>query len=479
MGSASNANQMRRVLASDLEDLPDPLPIPPLAAPFNVDITPPGSKSITNRALLLAGVASGHSLLRRPLIDADDSERMLSALERLGAHIEHHMRDDGVTRDLRVRGVGGRLRGDTALYLGNAGTAMRFITAMSVLADGQVLLDGSARMRQRPIGQLATVLRGLGAGVEFSGESGFPPLKITPPQELRHRGHMVLPSAASSQFISALLMLAPWLPGGVTLELRGHITSKPYIVMTLELLRRLGAQNVAASSDFSKIHVGHGPLDGFTIDIEPDASGATYFWAAAAMTPGATCRIRDLSSKSIQGDARFPAALTAMGATAGFRDNAIGVAAPRSTGSADRSAPALHGVRIDLGAMPDTAMTLASVCCFASGPSEISGLRTLRIKETDRIGAMKSELEKIGVGVEIFEKDDDEGIRITPPSQGVDCSPDCPRIEFDTYDDHRMAMSLALIGLRRPNVFIRDPGCVAKTYPEFWAHLSTLYGDAG
>lgn len=293
-----------------------------------------------------------------------------------------------------------------------------------------------------------------------------------------------IPTTQSSQFVSGLLLAAPWLLGGLTLKMVGRITSKSYVAMTLGLLDRLGA-TVRTSEDLRVIRVGpceqeYGRAVGiapFVYAVEPDASGATYFWAAAALLPGATCLVRGLDSESLQGDAQFPDLLARMGVMV-RPTSAPGV----SCTGPDRLAPILA----DMSEMPDAAMTLAVVASFArtdspgvggsrEATSVLRGLRTLRVKETDRIAALQNELAKIGVRVETSVAGDDDVISITPPSGGVDCSPDCPPVAFDTYDDHRMAMSLALVGLRRPNVSIKDPGCVAKTYPTFWRDLARLY----
>ncbi len=464
-----------------LPDLPDPLPIPPLTDPFVASVTPPGSKSLTNRALVLASLASGKSVLRRPLVDAEDAERMIESLRRLGADIsplETPLADGGTRLDLVIWGAGGRLQGGVDLQVGNAGTAMRFLTAAAILADGPVRLDGTARMRDRPINELAMALRGLGAAVEFFGKHGFPPLRVTPPQGEIRRSHLVLPTTASSQFITALLLIAPWMPTGITIDLRGEITSKPYILMTIDLLNRLGARHCSATHSGARLRVGHGPLEGFEYDIEPDASGATPFWAAAAITPGSVCRVPGLTESSLQGDARFPRMLGAMGAAVGAGDNALAVAAPLS-GKRSRALPKrLSGIRVDLSAIPDTAMSLAAACCFAGDRSLLSGLRTLRVKECDRVHAIQTELQRLGVIVESTREEDDERLEIIPPEGGLDCSPSVPPVVFETYDDHRMAMALAVVGLRRPNVSISNPTCVAKTYPGFWADLARLYDAA-
>jgi len=457
-------------LSNPLDDLPDPLPISPLpaAAPFDLHLRPPGSKSLTNRALLLAGLAAGTSTLQNALTDAEDARRMLGALRALGCKTSLA---DGT---LAVTGVDGHWRvprEGVLLNLHNAGTATRFLTAASVLATGPVTIDGNARMRERPIADLASVLPSLGADVEYLATHGYPPLKISPLPHSNRHPTIDLHTTTSSQFISALLMLGPWLPRGITLRLHGEITSPPYIVMTLRLLDELGAR-VRASEDLRVLRVGPANtlkpgLDAFEYDVEPDASGATYFWAAAALVPHARCTIDGLNSESsLQGDAGFPAFLRRVGAGV-ERD---------PQGHTTVVGPAeLRPIAADMTDMPDAAMTLAAVCVFAPGRSVLRGLRTLRVKETDRITAMQTELRKLGVRVECDVAEDPDALSITPPEGGIDCSPAAPRVEFDTYDDHRMAMSLALIGLRRPNCFVRDPGCVRKTYPGFWKDLARLY----
>lgn len=472
-----------------LADLPDPLPLEPLPAsrPFDVCIRPPGSKSLTNRALLLAALSSGRSVIRRPLLDADDAERMIAALQRLGAGL--HRTAEG---NLEVEGVDGRWKTGPAgveINLNNAGTATRFLAAAALLAPGPVTIDGNARMRERPIGELTEALEQLHAGCEFTLKRGFPPLRIHAPPGLgasegAGTGDGVgaggftahLGTTQSGQFISALLMIGPWLPGGITLRMSGPVTSASYVEMTLGLLSRLGATvkmshnlrvlRVAAPAAGAEKSAARG-LAGFEYDVEPDASGATYFWGAAAIAPGAGCHIPGLGTGSLQGDARFPEMLERMGAglIRGMSlEPSIQVRGPQT----------LRGIEADMVDMPDAAMTLAAVACFAEGTTVMRGLRTLRVKETDRIAAVRNELTKIGVKVECPVGDDPDAMSITPPSGGLDCSPSAPRVEFDTYDDHRMAMSLAIIGLRRPNTFIRHPGCVAKTYPTFWNDWARL-----
>ncbi len=473
------------MFAKPVSELPAALEIPtlsslprahrPEARGFDVHIRPPGSKSLTNRALLLAGLASGTSRLRRPLLEADDAQRMLAALAQLGAPAR--TTPEG---DLLVDGVGGRWKAPAAgltLNLNNAGTATRFLAAAALLSPSPVTIDGNDRMRQRPIGELGQALARMGAGVDYLLADGFPPMRVAPPADLRTlKTSLSFPTTQSSQFISALALIGPWLPAGITIRLTGQITSESYIAMTLGLLQRLGAQ-VRSSADSRVVRVGGssdpaaiGPgLPAFDLSIEPDASSATYFWGAAAMIPGARARVVGLGDDSLQGDSDFPDQLAAMGATvtkAAGDDPWIQVRGPAH----------LTPIMADLADMPDTAMTLAAVACFARGTTVLKGLRTLRVKETDRIAALQNELGKLGVTIVTPVSGDDGALSLTPPEGGIDCSPTCPPVELETYDDHRMAMSLALIGLRRPRVFIKDPRCVAKTYATFWRDFSGLYG---
>lgn len=463
----ADATYLRRPLA----ELPDPLPIPTLTSvrgghPFHIALRPPGSKSLTNRALLLAALAAGESMIRRPLVEADDAQRMIAALRVLGAAVEPG------ANGLRVRGVGGRWRTPAEgarLDLNNAGTATRFLAAAAALAPAPVTIDGNARMRERPIGELIGSLTHLGVRAEYLGREGYPPVRLVPREGGSSAAAAItLPTTLSSQFISALLLVGPWMPGGLTLRLEGEITSRSYVAMTVGLLGRLGAR-VEASEDLRTVRVaaaeGGWGVPPFEYEVEPDASGAAYFWAAAALCPGAVCRVEGLGPGSLQGDAGFPSVLSSMGAGPAEAGDGIACLGPAT----------LAPVETDMRDMPDAAMTLAVVASFAEGVSVVRGLRTLRVKETDRIAALQNELAKIGVRVRTDVPGDPDAVTITPPRGGVDCSPGAPRVEFDTYDDHRMAMSLALVGLRRPNVWIRDPGCVAKTYPGFWGDLAGLY----
>ncbi|MEM7755646.1 MAG: 3-phosphoshikimate 1-carboxyvinyltransferase [Planctomycetota bacterium] len=477
-------------LAAPLHALPDPLPLP--APPTHstgarFTLRPPGSKSLTNRLLLLAALADGPSTLHHPLTAADDAERMLTAIQSLGAKVTR------APNAVTITGVAGLWKPQTTpaeLHLENAGTATRFLTAAALLAPGPLTIDGNKRMRERPIAQLGEALRTLGAHVAYLNATDCPPIQITPPTDLAQLAPTLdLPTTASSQYISALMLIAPWLPNGLTLRIQGQVTSAPYIHMTADLLGQVGA-TVHTSESLNTIKVAPGcdpdtpltttadrpklGLPAFDITVEPDASGATYFWAAAALQPGVTVRVSGLSTRSLQGDARFPDALERMGAkvrrsepTKPTDETWIEVTGPEQ----------LRPVDLDLADMPDAAMTLAACCAFATGPSTLRGLHTLRVKETDRIAALVNELNKLpGVTVENPADADQDAIRITPapepkPTQTSGADP----VAFDTYDDHRMAMSMALIALRRTNVRINDPACVAKTYPTFWTDFAKLY----
>lgn len=496
-------------LTAPLAELPDPLPIPPRPrGTFHLTIRPPGSKSLTNRALLLAALADGTSTLRGPLTDADDAQVMIRALTQLGAHIEYdHTVAAPVAASapqppalptLRITGVAGRWKlppgSSVTLDLHNAGTATRFLTAAAILAPAStaIIIDGDARMRQRPIRELIDLLLAMGVRADYLGAPGFPPVRIQPPAgdapgdlaalRTRHR----LGTTASSQFISAVMLIAPLLPRGVELELQQPVTSFPYIEMSRRLLdQALG--HAAAHIEHPSEHLvtirvpGLGSrFPAFALDIEPDASGATYFEAAAALFDGASVTIDglDLGPRgTLQGDTHFVRVIADMGGKV-ERIGAGPRASLRITGG-----PSLRPIDTSLADMPDTAMTAAVLCCFAAptptNPTAVStlrGLRTLRVKETDRLEALRVELIKLGASVEVLADGDDEALRITPPDARALAArtASSPPITFDTYNDHRMAMALALIGLRVPGIRINNPGCVAKTYPGYWADLARI-----
>lgn len=446
------------------------LPAPPQS--FHAEFTPPGSKSLTNRAVLLAALARGTSLIRGALTEADDAIAMRRALTQCGAHFEDS------PEGIRITGTDGRLHSTSQpLDLNNAGTAVRFLAGAALLADGPITVTGNARMRERPIGELGEFLKVMGCSIAFEGKDGCPPMTVTPPQTFESRV-LDVPATASSQFISALLLAAPWLNGGLTIRFTGEITSASYIAMTLGLLGKLGA-HVQVSDRMRVIRVRGSwkeeseerpvvrGIPAFSYDVEPDASGATYWWCAGALVKGSTTEVKGLGPSSLQGDAHFPDLLARMGALVEKSDDAI-----RVTGAE------LRPILTDMSDMPDAAMTLAVAACFADGTSILKGVGTLRVKECDRIEALRTELAKLGVRVESPVSGDAGAMTITPPDGGVYCGSDAPRVKFDTYDDHRMAMALSLFALRRPNITIRDPGCVRKTYPSYWREFARLFGGS-
>jgi 3-phosphoshikimate 1-carboxyvinyltransferase len=432
-------------------DVSDAIAIQPIP-PFSVSLRPPGSKSLTNRALLLAALATGDSRLTGVLF-SDDTRRMLDALQTLGFALDVNEKD----RTVRVTGRGGAIPADRAkLDLGNAGTAFRFLTAACCLGQGVYDLDGIARMRQRPIAELVDALRQIGGIIDYSGERGFPPLRIGA-TGLRG-GHLTMPPTLSSQYISALLHVAPYCNQGLTIEFNGPVTSRPYVEMTVQLMRCFGVQPQVAD-DFSSIRIAPGKYQPRDYAIEPDASNASYFFAAAAIIAGSRCTIEGLGRESLQGDVRFAHVLAMMGATVSMSSHSVTVSSPQ--------AGALRGIDIDLNDMPDMAQTLAAVALFAIGPTTIRNIGNLRVKETDRIAALQTELAKLGATVAVYGDD----MTITPPPAG-----EIRPAAIDTYDDHRMAMSFAVVGLRAAGVVINDPTCVDKTYPDFFDDLNQLRG---
>lgn len=448
-------NDAATILRQPLQSLPDPLPMTPLPGPFHARIRPPGSKSVTNRAILLAALAEGESRLTHALTDAEDARAMLDAVRALGAAVT-------IDRDtVTIRGVAGRWRvGDgVTLDLANSGTSMRFLAASCLLADGPVTLDGDERMRERPIDQLARALVSLGARVEFPGDPGCPPLRISPPDALPRAAAIHFESPRSGQFISAMLHVAPFLPGGLRVRIGGEVTSAPYIDMTARLIARIGGPEAQRASDLREIAIPESSLRAFTLDVEPDASGAVPFLCAGAMFPGARIEIDGLPRDSLQGDAEFAGVLARMGASVERADDSLALTGPET----------LRTIDVDLSDMPDAAMALAALCVFADGDCRIAGLRTLRDKECDRIDATCRGLFDAGALCTDTGRGAAFHVRPHRPDWALR-----PAI-LDTHDDHRMAMALALLGLRRPGLSLRNPACVAKTYPQFFAHLASLY----
>ncbi|MEN6407995.1 MAG: 3-phosphoshikimate 1-carboxyvinyltransferase [Thermoguttaceae bacterium] len=405
-------------------------------------VRPPGSKSITNRALVCAALADGRSTLTGAL-DCDDTRVMLGALERLGLTVRH----DRASATMEVTGCGGAIPARQAdLYVGNSGTTVRFLTAMLTIGAGRYQLDGTPRMRERPIGDLIDALRQLGAEAS-AASTGCPPVVVA--AHGLQGGRAVVAGDVSSQFLSALLMAAPYARSNVELVIDGPLVSRPYVDMTLAVMSAFGVQGTASDSDRFAIGAPQ-RYQGRRYAIEPDASAASYFFAAAAIT-GGEVTVEGLSRDSLQGDVAFCDCLEQMGCETRFdRDSITVIGRP------------LHGIDVHMNAISDTVQTLAVAALFAQGPTTIRGVAHIRHKETDRIHAMAVELRKLGA--EVTERND--GLSIVPGSlHGA---------AIDTYDDHRMAMSLALAGLAIPGVVIRQPECAAKTYPRFFDDLEKL-----
>ncbi len=438
---------------ADTISYPARLPLSPVSGPVHASVRLPGSKSITNRALLLAALADGESLLRAPL-HSEDTLYMAEALRGLGVTVE-----ETPDHDFRVTGAGGKF--DTPkgpLFIGNSGTTVRFLTAAACLAPrgSDVTLDGVARMRERPISDLVGALLTLGVQAECVNGHGCPPVRVRggglAGGRCRLRGDI------SSQFLTALLQVAPYARTDVEIEIIGDLVSKPYIDITQAVMASFGVGMKNDGYHVLRVEAGQ-RYAGREYAVEADASNASYFLAAAAVT-GGTVTLENLGASSIQGDIRFVDVLERMGCTVTHQGRTITVAGPAQ----------LRGVEADMEAIPDTAQTLAVVAAFANGPSRLTGLASLRVKETDRVRAVARELPKLDVRVE----EGPDFWVIHPHTEGSNAPAD---IDIDTYDDHRMAMSFALAGLRLPNVLILNPGCVAKTFPDFWARWKAAFYD--
>jgi 3-phosphoshikimate 1-carboxyvinyltransferase len=418
----------------------------PISQPIDRTVRLPGSKSLSNRALLIAAVAQGASKISGLLL-ADDTHLMLDALRSLGIAI----RTDEDRRQAVVQGRGGGWpNAEADIFCGNAGTVMRFLTAACCIGHGDYRLDGVARMRARPIGGLVDALRDLGAMVGYEENDGCCPLTIRA-RGLRG-GTVRLDSPLSSQFVSALLMVAPRAARDVMIDIAGPLPSRPFVDMTLGVMDAFGVSVVEDRARKFIIPCGqmYRPID---YEVEPDATAASYFFAAAAMT-GGRLTVEGLGLQSRQGDAAFVEVLKKMGCRVERTEQATTVWGPPGR---------LCGVDVDLNDMPDVAQTLAVLAAFAHGPTHIRNVANLRIKETDRLDALATQLGRLGVETEVRE----DSITIRPDTPPVAAA-------IDTYDDHRMAMSFALAGLRLHGVRIRHPDCVAKTFPAFFDLWSEL-----
>jgi 3-phosphoshikimate 1-carboxyvinyltransferase len=414
-------------------------PIATVTRPLDAVVRPPGSKSITNRALVIAGLARGGAVSRLldPL-EADDTMVMRAGLRSLGVMV------DDVDDPWLVLGTGGKLTGDTLIDAGASGTTARFLTAVAALADGPVTIDGTERMRQRPLADLLEALTTLGADVRSA--TGSPPVTVTGPL---HAGRTEVSGATSSQFLSALLLIAPMLGDAVEIAVRGALVSEPYVTGTIEVMEAFGASVERRDGSYLVAPTGY---DKAHFEIEPDASAAVYPATAVAIAGGRVV-LPGIPADSSQPDLAVLDVLAEMGCSV--------TRAERDVLVEGEGAP-LRAIDADLSGSPDGALVLAVACLFADGPSRLRGLGTLRAKETDRLAALESELAKLGAVVEV----EGDTLAITP---GVPQA-----AEIETYDDHRMAMSFALAGLRIPGVVIGDPECVSKTWPEYFDVLDAM-----
>jgi 3-phosphoshikimate 1-carboxyvinyltransferase len=412
---------------------------------LNASVTVPGSKSLTQRALITAALADGRSVLAGPLV-SEDTDYSSQALAQMGISVEQG------PGQWRVDGTAGKLQTpEDDIYLGNNGTATRFLTSVAALGQGEFVIDGDERMHERPIEPLMTALRGWGVDIEAIHGSGCPPLSIL--ADGLAGGLTTLPEGKSSQYLSSLLLVAPYARAQAELRVEGEILSKPYISMTLAVMADFGIR-VEAAPDFSSFSIPRGTYQPCTYQVEGDASNASYFWAAAAVT-GGRVTVTNVPVPSLQGDALLVPLLARMGCNVVQAERGISV----------EGSSRLEGISVDMGDMPDVAPTLAVVAAFAEGATEISNIAHLRVKECDRLHAVTTELGKLGVQVEEF-----EDRMVIHGRGGRDMQP----AEIETYKDHRMAMSLAVAGLRIPGVTIRGEECVAKSFPDFWEHFGKL-----
>ena len=383
---------------------------------FSGEVRVPGSKSISNRVLLMGALAEGESKFTG-ILESEDTKYMKNALDILGKNFSNKKAE---------------------LFLGNAGTAMRSLTAALCLGNGEYILSGEPRMRERPIKDLVDALRFLGADIEYLENSGFPPLKIK--AKGLNGGAVHIKGNISSQFLSALLIAAPYCRESLEIIVDGELISKPYVYMTIRLMEKFGIR--VENGDYKKIRVEKGIYKAQTLEIEGDASSASYFWGAAAITKGNVI-VKGVEKNGLQGDVKFLDVLEKMGEE-------------------------LNGITVNATLFPDAAMTICPVACYAKGKTKITGIASWKVKETDRISAMANELRKVGASVDAG----DDFIEITPPKEILPAT-------IETYNDHRMAMCFSLLSLNSPNkngaqITILNPACVNKTFPGYFSEFRRL-----
>jgi len=408
---------------------------------MNAEIKAPPSKSYTNRALIISALANGTSVLQK-VLNSDDTLYMIKALRKFGIKITRQR------NNLIVYGRGGKLRiPDTSIYVGNAGTAMRFLTALASLVRMRVTITGDKRMQERPINDLLTALKQLGINAYSLKGNGFPPVIVKGGSLVG--GDVSISGGISSQFLSAIMMICPFAKRRINIGVTGELTSKPYVDITAEVMRNFGA--TVENQSYRKIEISNNGYFANEYLIDGDASNISYFLASAAITKGYV-RITGINPSSAQGDIRFVDVLHKMGCGISKGHDYI-----------ELKGNDLSGISIDMNSMPDTVQTLAVVALFAKGKTSIHNVHNLRVKETDRLRALTKELRNLGAG--IIELDD--GIVITPKKYHGDV--------IETYNDHRMAMSFAVAGLRIPNIKIKNPECVSKSFPDFWEMFEGMY----
>lgn len=435
-GTAFQRRVEKKIVTESIE-------IKPVSAPPNATIRVPGSKSITNRALLLAALADGVSTFENGLF-SEDSQCFVECLRRLGFTVEA----DQEAATFAVHGLNGQIPATSAdLFVGNAGTAARFLTAAVCIGEGDYHFDGVPRMRERPIAALLSALRRL--GTEVSADAGHFPLTVH--AHGLEGGLTSLDASESSQYLSALLLVAPYARKDVTIGIEGALVSQPYIETTIQMMAQFGVEverdgyrrfRIRAGQRYAARHYA----------VEPDASNASYFFAAAAVT-GGKVTVPYLSRESLQGDIHFLDVLEKMGCVVNYRPDGVTVHGPSQ----------LHGVNVNMNAISDTAQTLAAIAPYADGPVTIRDVQHIRHKETDRIQAIVCELRKLGATVDEFA----DGLRVHPAKLRP--------ANVDTYQDHRMAMAFAVTGLRTPGIRINDPGCTQKTFPDYFTCFNALY----
>jgi len=406
------------------------------------EVTIPGSKSLSNRILLLATLAKGETIVSN-LLDSDDINFMLSALKKMG--VSYELSND--KSQCTVQGLGGPInanKDDIELFLGNAGTAMRPLTAALCLGHGNFTLTGEPRMFERPIGHLVNALRQAGADIEYLQDKDYPPLKIN--SKGLQGGRIEIQGSISSQFLTALLMAAPLAKDDMEIAVIDELVSKPYIEITLHLMKIFGIKVENNNFESFKVKGGQSYQSPGRIMVEGDASSASYFLAAAAIK-GGTIKVNGVGTSSIQGDAKFADVLEMMGANVEWAEESITVT----------NSGKLKAVDVDLNHIPDAAMTIAAAALFAEGTTTIRNIYNWRVKETDRLTAMATELRKVGATVE----EGKDYIVVEPPAEIVSAT-------IETYDDHRMAMCLSLAAMGESSITINDPGCTGKTFPTYF-----------